>query len=163
MRRLAECAFSSSARRAAPVPMKPSPRSAPTRPHSIATVVDLPAPFGPSRPTISPAPTLSDKSATTARSPYDLQRPFASSMDPPEEASATVASARDGGRVKRRIDSERRQRRSDGARSEALAARPLLQSESGRLSCAARLRRSADSPPVSAAYLAAIPCRDLPS
>ena len=42
----------------APLPTKTSPRSAPTRPQSIATVVDLPAPFGPSRPTISPAPTL---------------------------------------------------------------------------------------------------------
>ena len=93
MRRLAACAFSSRARRDAPVPMKTSPRSAPTRPQSIATVVDLPAPFGPSRPTISPAPTSSDRSATTARSPYDLQRPLASSMDPPGEASATLASA----------------------------------------------------------------------
>ena len=121
MRRLAACAFSSRARRDAPVPMKTSPRSAPIRPHSIATVVDLPAPFGPSRPTISPAPTSSDRSATTARSPYDLKRPLASSMDPPGEASATLASATDGDRAKRRIDGTRRQRPVRGASDRSLA------------------------------------------
>ena len=89
-----------------PSPMKTSPRSAPTRPHSIATVVDLPAPFGPSRPTISPAPTASDRSATTARPPYDLQRPWASSIGSPSGTSATLASRRAGAqRAKRPIDS----------------------------------------------------------
>ena len=39
------------------------------RPASMPTVVDLPAPFGPRRPSSSPAPTLSETSCTAARAP----------------------------------------------------------------------------------------------
>ena len=42
---------------------------APTRPMIACSVVDLPAPFGPIRPTISPRPTSSERSRTAATPP----------------------------------------------------------------------------------------------
>src|SRR5258706_13919143 len=56
------------------------PRSGGVRPQSIATVVDLPAPLGPSSPTISPLFTASETPATATLAPYDFQRPVASSI-----------------------------------------------------------------------------------
>src|SRR5882672_1610667 len=58
------------------------PASAATSPQIIATVVVLPAPFGPSRPTISPRPTSKPAPATTARPPYDLFRPLTLNIQP---------------------------------------------------------------------------------
>src|SRR5437016_14267976 len=46
--------------------------------HSIEIVVDLPAPFGPRNPKISPARTSRSMPATATRSPYFLTRPLAS-------------------------------------------------------------------------------------
>src|SRR5260221_1634078 len=56
------------------------PRSGGVRPQSIATVVDLPAPLGPSSPTISPLFTSSETAATATFAPYDFQRTVASSI-----------------------------------------------------------------------------------
>src|SRR5258706_4775343 len=56
------------------------PRSGGVRPQSIATVVDLPAPLGPSRPTISPLFTSSETPATATLAPYDFQTSVASSI-----------------------------------------------------------------------------------
>ena len=50
-------------------PRRTSPESGVTRPTTIEKVVVLPAPFGPRRPTISPAPTSSETWLTTARPP----------------------------------------------------------------------------------------------
>ena len=60
------------------------PRSGLTMPQIIATVVDLPAPLGPSRPTISPRPAMMDTPATAGLSPKDLQRSVACSMGAPD-------------------------------------------------------------------------------
>src|SRR5664279_4201231 len=165
MRRLASCAPSSSASRDAPSPTNTWPRSAPISPQSIATVVDLPAPFGPSRPTISPAPTSSDRSATTVRSPYDLQRPRASRIAALPDRNERDSSEPDAGREppSDRSTAARRQRprrgvNGPGARalgchpstSLSLAAprRPLLQSAGRRPTCSRcsavrRIRRRA--------------------
>ena len=37
-------------------------------------VVDLPAPFGPTKPVMRPAVSSNDRSSTTVRRPYDLVR-----------------------------------------------------------------------------------------
>src|SRR5258705_14024160 len=56
------------------------PRSGGVRPQSIATVVDLPAPLGPSSPTISPLFASRETPATATLAPYDFQRSVASSI-----------------------------------------------------------------------------------
>src|SRR5258705_4022994 len=57
-----------------------TPLSGGVRPQSIATVVDLPAPLGPSSPTISPLFTSSETPATATLAPYDFQRSVTSSI-----------------------------------------------------------------------------------
>src|ERR1700690_668644 len=51
-----------------------APLSGRTRPTTMLNAVVLPAPFGPSRPTISPAPTEMDTSSTTRRPRYAFTR-----------------------------------------------------------------------------------------
>ena len=46
----------------------------------MPNVVVLPAPFGPSSPTISPEATSTSTSRTTVRPPYDLVRPSVRSV-----------------------------------------------------------------------------------
>src|SRR5579859_1240983 len=41
----------------------------------MRSVVDLPAPFGPRKPTTSPCPTSNETSSTATRSPYRFVRP----------------------------------------------------------------------------------------
>src|SRR5579875_3427128 len=65
--------------------MRTSPESGATRPAIIATVVVLPAPLGPSRPTVSPAATENDTPSTATFGPYRLARPTTSSMRAPRE------------------------------------------------------------------------------
>jgi hypothetical protein len=50
-------------------PRRTRPPSGRTRPTTIEKIVVLPAPFGPRRPTISPAATSTDTSRTTVRPP----------------------------------------------------------------------------------------------
>src|SRR2546425_12503295 len=51
---------------------KTSPRSACRSPSKISHVVVLPAPFGPTRPKTSPAPTVKEMPSTARTSPYDF-------------------------------------------------------------------------------------------
>src|SRR5438132_7272927 len=55
-----------------------SPARGATRPTIACSVVDLPAPFGPIRPTISPLPTVRLRSRTAATAPYRTSRPSTS-------------------------------------------------------------------------------------
>src|SRR5438105_3906886 len=57
------------------------PPSGFTRLHSIEMVVDLPAPLGPSSPTISPGSTASETPATAGVVPKDLRRSDACNME----------------------------------------------------------------------------------
>src|SRR5436190_1711650 len=78
-------------------PMVTDPRSGMARPHSMATVVDLPAPLGPSRPTISPAFTSSVTPETAAFFPYDFHRSLACSMAPPFQVAPEYPGRRQRG------------------------------------------------------------------
>src|SRR5260221_8614324 len=76
MRRLAG---SVAAARGGPA-IRTSPRSGVSSPAAIETVVVLPAPFGPSRPTIWPARTENDTSVTATSDPNDFRRFLISSI-----------------------------------------------------------------------------------
>ncbi len=58
-----------------------SPASGSIMPQVMRKEVVLPAPLGPSSPTISPGSTSKSTPSTTRRRPYDLTRPLASSSD----------------------------------------------------------------------------------
>src|SRR5580658_8055220 len=59
-------------------PMRTLPRSGRKRPASMPTVVDLPAPFGPSRPSTAPGAAVNDTSATAVVLPKRFSRCSAS-------------------------------------------------------------------------------------
>src|SRR6185312_13609121 len=58
--------------------MLTEPPSGSSRPRSMSIVVDLPAPFGPSSATVSPAPTETSIPRTARTAPYDLITPLSS-------------------------------------------------------------------------------------
>ncbi len=62
-------AGAASIRRCAGPPATRCPRGTATKPHSASIVVVFPAPFGPIRPTILPAPTCNDRSCTACNPP----------------------------------------------------------------------------------------------
>src|SRR5579859_127155 len=66
--------------------MAAAPDDGTTRPASMRTVVVLPAPLGPSRPKISPSPTVKFRSRTASTAPKRLPRPCTSIIDPPSGA-----------------------------------------------------------------------------
>ena len=62
--------------------MRAVPSDGPMRPASMRTEVVLPAPFGPSRPKISPSPTVNERSLTAVRDLKCFVSPTASIIAP---------------------------------------------------------------------------------
>ncbi len=63
--------------RGSPPRMRTVPRAGAVSPQSIRSMVDLPAPFGPSR-AVTPRPTRKDTSDTATRSPNHFDAPVTS-------------------------------------------------------------------------------------
>src|SRR5918992_4861699 len=84
-----------------------SPPCTGTRPVTAWSVVDLPAPFGPIKPTISPLPTRSDSSRTAGTAPYRTSRELTSSIGHGSLAQVGARHVEVGANLRRRPLGER--------------------------------------------------------
>src|SRR5918998_6169122 len=79
-----------------------SPPCAGTRPVIAWSVVDLPAPFGPIKPTISPLPTRNDSSRTAGTAPYRTSSELTSSIGHGSLAQVGTRDVEVGANLRRR-------------------------------------------------------------